>query len=229
MEQTSEAKLKIEDTSKPDASGWSREMDRLLLQRRGEMKLPWKAIAPLNGMSAAKCQNRFKLLTSDGGRAAPREARATAAEAAVIDRDGLDWLVRKNKITLRQRLAGEYYRRCFRDAGDLSVKSCLNVVEGGPGPGRGGAGLQGALAGNTAAKRALFELRWLVLGGQDDLVTVCDGICGVGHTPRSLAGGDGSDASKRRQAVLEATLCIALDLVARALDEGAKGPPKKPG
>jgi hypothetical protein len=206
-------------TAGADATGWSPSMDAWLLKRRGELGLPWAAIVPICGMGKTRCISRYQLLSSGDGR--PAVAKATsAAEAGDLDRDGLDWLQRKGKLTLRQRLAAELYRKAYREAGDLSVKSSLNIVEGGPGA--GGGGMAHAAAGTATAKRALFVLRWQVLGGQLDLLTVCDGICGLGHTPRSLAGGDGTDRTKRRQAVLEAVLMVALDLIAKAQDERVK-------
>lgn len=210
----SEAKIQKEEASKPDASGWSREMDALLLERRQGRRLTWKAVAPIGVMNERRCQARFKLLTSGAGRPAATVAKAPAA--GDLDRDGLDWLKRKGRLTPRRTQAAELYRRAFRNADGPSVKSCLDVTVGG-GTGR----VEAVLVGSAAAKRELFALRWVVLGGQEDLLTVCDAVCGVGHTLRALAGDDGSDRSKRRQAALEAVLMVALDLIARRQDAEA--------
>jgi hypothetical protein len=68
-------------------------------------------------------------------------------------------------------------------------------------------------------KLQLWVIRNHTLGGQGDLITVMDGVCGQGWTLRYLAGGN-----QVRAAELEQALRIALDLmvgVRRAKDEAA--------
>lgn len=205
----------------PNASGWSELMDHQLMEARLERGLPWKAvniIAPDGRrMTAKRCQDRLKLLTSEADRPA---LRVSEKPAPAEDRDGIEWLARKGRLTPRQRAAAEYARRVIRaaeTADGASLKSCLDVSVGG---GASGLTLRPAEA-SASAKRELFTMRWLWLGGQSDLLTVVDGVCGKGQTLRQLAGEEGADSSKimRRATVLEAVLKVALDLIARHLDE----------
>ena len=209
MDQISEAKTKkLNET--PDASGWSEAMDAQLLERRVEKKLPWRAVAPIAGMNARRCQSRLKVLQA-------REGRPTArmvAEPANFDRDGIEWLQRKGKLTPRRLAAARHYRDIFRAGDGLSMKSCLNISIGGD----GSLGVLNAIVGSVSKRRELQHLRGVVLHGQTDLLTVIDGICGVGFTPRALSGEGTDDQVKRRAAVLEAVLMVALDLVAHHLE-----------
>jgi hypothetical protein len=130
-----------------------------------------------------------------------------AAPPEPIDRDGLVWLHKKKRLTAAQAMKGFQYRDLFRQA-----------REGGAIPsniptGRVGGGQTASLPfsggfSESAAKLALFVVRWNVLLGQSDLLTVMDGVCGVGHTVRYLAGGE-----QLRAAQLEAALRIALDMM----------------
>ncbi|MFN4176437.1 hypothetical protein [Phenylobacterium sp.] len=214
------SEAKQEDLNRVDASGWSRAMDAQLLAARGERGLPWSAFSIFTPdgrkVSERKCQKRFALLTREEGRPAP----TTAARKAEADggRDGLEWLARKGRLSARRKAAAYAYRAAYRDASGPSLKSCL---EGGLGGGFApGDVAQADLAAMAQAKRRLFAFRWLALGGQDDLVTVMDGVCGVGHTLRELAGGGSDDQVKARARVLEAVLMVALDLIARQADGG---------
>jgi hypothetical protein len=202
MEQVSEAKSK-KLNELPDASGWSEAMDALLLQRRVEKKLPWRAVAPIGGMNARRCQSRLKVLQAREGR--PALAQAKRGVSAVEERDGLAWLIKKHRLNGAQQREAMLYRQGFRDAGEVTMRSCLNVgVGGGETVGLPDA----AVFAMTQARRAIFIARYQVLRGQVDMLTVMDGVCGHGYTLRYLAGGD-----RHRADVLEVALKLALDLL----------------
>lgn len=195
-----------------DASGWSPLRDALLLELRSQ-GVSWRGVAipATDGRkhSARACQKRHALLTSVDGRPVARLAKVVEAAE---DRDGLDWLARKGRLTPARKAAGLHYRDALRDAGGAMIKSSLDIREGGA-----SSTGEARLAEVTEAKRELFVLRWVVLGGQGDLLTVMDGVCGVGHTLRQLAEGSTPDQVKDRAKVLEAVLMVGLDLVAAHL------------
>lgn len=193
---------------------WTPEMDALLLDRHGK-GLKWKAIAPINGMNETRCQTRLAFLQSNGGVSAAVTVKRDK-ETDVQVRDGIDWLLKKNRLSARRHAAAQFYRKAFRDGGDVSLKSCLDVGTGGGMPGPGIHADAGSIA-YTQALRDLHTIRTQVLWSQDDLVTAVDAICGVGQTPRDLSGGDGW-----RARTLEAVLMVALDLIARWLDTRAR-------
>lgn len=123
-----------------------------------------------------------------------------------MDRDGLIWLHKKKRITAAQAKEGIHYRDLFRSAlaGEASIPS--NIPTGKVGGGQQGGLPFGDSFTDSAAKLALFVVRWNVLHGEPELLTVMDGVCGVGHTVRYLAGGN-----QLRAAQLEAALRIALN------------------
>lgn len=126
-------------------------------------------------------------------------------------RAGLDWLVRKGRITERQKAAGEAYGACFRRAGSVPpIGSTLEVQPSGglaAGPSLGLVLKQAA--GRLRAEEELAALRTRLFG-QSDLVTVCDLVCGQELTPREAGGGD------REAGRIEAVLKVALDILAAA-------------
>lgn len=123
------------------------------------------------------------------------------------DKDGLDWLNRKGRLTPAQLREGLLYRQGFLDAGEVSIVSSLadpdrvRSTAGSALPG-------GGVASMTEARRAMFVARFVVLRGQVDMLTVMDGVCGLEHTLRYLAGGNQVRASE-----LEVSLKIALDML----------------
>ncbi len=133
-----------------------------------------------------------------------------------IDRDGLAWMAKKKRLNVTQLAEAMFYRNNFRDAGELSMKSCLDVVEGGRGAAGAGMYFDGGVVTMTTARRHLLVARFQVLRGQIDMLTVMDGICGLGRTARYLASGD-----QQRAREMEAILRVALDLLVahRALEE----------
>lgn len=134
-----------------------------------------------------------------------RVAASAAPRAEDDGKDGLLWEVGKKRLTKAQAEEAMAYRKGFRDAGEVSVRSCLDVGVGGgqlsylPGA---------AVLSMTAARRELFTARYKVLRGQVDMLTVMDGVCGLGHTLRHLAGGD-----RHRADELRVALKLALDML----------------
>jgi hypothetical protein len=201
-------------------------MDRLLWEKRGVKRLAWRSVAPIGGQNEKRCQKRFQYLEAQvaAGAWSPETGRVVAAAegrvaaAGDLSQDGLDWLVRKGRISARRHGAAMAYRKAFRDGGGPSIKSSADWghVGGVAGP---GLHAENAALAYTQAQRDLHTIRTRVCLSQDDLVTVLDAVCGVGIAPRALAGGDG-----HRAATLEAVLMVALDLVARWLDTRAVKP-----
>lgn len=193
------------------AGVWTQEMDDLLVERRVTKGLPWKSVAPIGGMNAKRCQGRLKVLAR--GRPEVKQG-APAAPAEPEDRDGLDWLVAKKRLSHKQGLAGYDYRRLHRhviDMGGAPLGSSMENLLSTGGAATFGGGPTGGSYTASAARAELFRIHWLVLKGQTDLLTVMEGVCGKGHTVRYLAG-PGSQ-QQVRAAQLEAALKIALDLI----------------
>lgn len=121
---------------------------------------------------------------------------------------GLEWLVKKGRITEAQKWAGETYGACWRRAGETpTIGSTLEVqpsggLAGGPSLGM----LLRQAAGRQRAEAELAQMR-TQLFGQSDLVSVCDLVCGRELTPREAGGGD------REAARIEAVLKVALDIL----------------
>jgi len=124
---------------------------------------------------------------------------------------GLDWLLKKGRITAAQKAAGEAYGERWRRAGAApAIASTLAVQPSGGSAGGPSLGLllkQAAGRQRAAEELAGFRAR---LSGQSDLVTVCDLVCGQELTPREAGGGD------RDAARIEAVLKVALDILAAA-------------
>lgn len=186
---------------------WTKEMDDELMRRRVTQRLPWRSVAPIGPANAKKCQDRLKLLQSRTGAIAPANEHPEPA-----DRDGLVWLRQHKRLSGAQAQIGLAYRELFRhvvDMGGAPLGSNLEaLLAGGGGSGGGAIGPGGGVYVAAAARAELFRVRWIVLGGQIDLHTVMDGVCGLAHTVRYLAGGN-----QVRAAQLEAALRIALDLL----------------
>lgn len=189
---------------------WTPEMNALLLRERAKTPpASWRKVAGWLGVNVDTAQGRHKALTGES------EQPRVAAKAPDVVEDGLGWMIRKGRLTKARAEMAVRYREAFRDGGAGSMKSCLDVSVGGgtPGPGRAGA----AFASHTDAQRQLFRWRHLVLRSQTDMLTVMDGVCGLGWSPRRLAGGNGHRANE-----LETVLGIALDLMIDAEKEGVR-------
>lgn len=138
------------------------------------------------------------------GAAVVRASAAPRPEPEPCDRDGLVWLQQKRRLTTGQLREAFLYRAAFRDAGEVSLKSALEA-EGGAGYGPAS---PSPIVSATSARRELLVVRFQVLRGQGEMITVMDGVCGCGHTPRALAGGD-----KHKARDFETILRVALDLL----------------
>ena len=146
--------------------------------------------------------------------AAPRHAPADPNAPLKVsqlpppqDRDGLLWLIKKRRLTATQIATAKQWRDAVRDAGGVSIRSCIDDSSTG-----GGSApwlrLQAAYVASAASKTWLEQMRHDVLRGQVDMLTVMDGVCGAGRTLRELAGGN-----DRRAGELEAVLRVALDVL----------------
>lgn len=121
---------------------------------------------------------------------------------------GLDWLLRKGRLTTAQKAAGERYGRCYRVAqGAVAIASTLDVRPGGAAETPLTAVIARAEA-NARARDALDDYRE-TLRRQPSLVAACDMICGEELTPREAARG-----GEREIYRLEAMLEVALDMLA---------------
>ncbi|MEO8113600.1 MAG: hypothetical protein ABI655_04400 [Phenylobacterium sp.] len=178
--------------------------DRLLrLERREKARTEAHAVASGVAETVGLSKARGAAFETPTAR---REGRETPHRRL----SGLDWLLRKGKISEAQAVAGARYGACYRRAmmGD-PIASTLEVQ---PGLGSGGPPLTAVLAradGRRAAQAKLGALR-RALGDQPDLVRVCDLICGQEMTVREASGGE------RDVARLEALLQVALDLISSA-------------
>jgi hypothetical protein len=150
------------------------------------------------------------------GEAVVKVGRPAVANDPEMDgRDGLLWLGQKRRLTAEQLQAAFRYRDRVRDAEPVSIRCALDGDGAGSDPSTRSPSPVLSL---TSAKRELFVIRWQVLRGEADMLTVMDGVCGAGHTLRYLAGG-----SQRRAADLEAILKVALNLVAAWAKEPSTG------
>lgn len=199
---------------------WTQEMDAALVDLRVTRKVAWKVVSVCDAdgetVSLTHCRKRLKWLQATAG--APGAGPVAKAQEP-SDRDGLLWLAKKKRLKHLQVQEGLYYRGLYRrgstDGG--TIRSCLDVRVGG-GSGQGGLPLGGDFN-DAQSKLELFVVRQIVLHGQVDVLTVMDGVCGLGHSVRFLAGGD-----QMRAAQLEAVLRVALDQMAsnRKVKEAAQ-------
>jgi len=115
---------------------------------------------------------------------------------------GLEWLLRKERITLIQHRAGEQYGDDFAKADEPSFRSCLNDRVGGePEP------MQET---KRVAGKRLALARSEALGGHEGLISLLDAVCGHGARIRALVNGDDAEATRK-----EAQLTLGLDFLAR--------------
>lgn len=152
-------------------------------------------------------------------------ARGAAIEAPAAGRPthrrltGLEWLVRKGRISGPAASAGLRYGLAYRKAkAEGSLPSTLNVQPGATGiEGPTVAEVLEHAEGRAQARRVLAELRRRLLS-QVDLVAACDQICGEERTPREAGGGE------REGVRLEAVLKVALDILAAPEPTGGAVP-----
>jgi hypothetical protein len=171
---------------------------------RTEARTEARAVADGVAESVALAARRGAAFDKPAGRKSERETPYRRQA-------GLEWLLRKERITERQKAVGEIYGACFRRAGSAPpIGSTLEVQPSGglaAGPSLGLVLKQAA--GRLKAEEELAVLRSRLFG-QSDLVTVCDLICGQELTPREAGGGD------RDAARIEVVLKVALDILAMA-------------
>lgn len=142
-------------------------------------------------------------------------ARKGERETPYRRQAGLEWLLKKGRISVAQKAAGETYGACWRRAGSApSIGSTLEVQpSGGVAAGPSLNLVLKQAAGRQRAEAELAGMR-VRLFGQSDLVTVCDLICGQELTPREAGGGD------RDAARIEAVLKVALDILSASRRAG---------
>lgn len=183
------------------------ERERLLtLERRGKARAEARAVAGGVAETVALIRSR--------GAAIEEPGRARGERDKPYRRlSGLEWLVRRGRLTPAQQEIGEAYGVCYRRVrGDLRIGSTLDVK-----PGLGmttGGPLTAVIAqaeANFQAAEALAAYRRR-LCGQPALISACDLVCGEELTPREAA-------SKDRDAHgLESVLAVALDLLAEVVE-----------
>jgi len=142
-------------------------------------------------------------------KATPDRTIVTGRPAEPIIRDGLAWLVKKNRLTPSQRKAANAYRKVYREPQPGAMRSHLDDTRAG-----GGAGMPPDL--NQAFYDAQVQLkayRTEALQSHGDLISVMDAVVGNGLTLAEYAGSD-----SRKTGKWEAVLMVALDLLAQYLD-----------
>lgn len=164
-------------------------------------------------MSSVAERRRRKRQTTVAKAKTPRpEATVVPIAKAenMLDRDGLLWLRKKRRISIRRFLAAGTYRQAFREPQEGSMKSCLDDTA------RGG-GTSGRPPDNNLrrvdALRLLHDFRTDALKSHAEMIAVMDGVAGGGLTLREMAGGD-----KHRAAELETIFGLACDLIAQHLE-----------
>lgn len=143
-------------------------------------------------------------------------------EPDLSDRDGLVWMAQKQRITHSQSKAGLAYRDLFRhviDFGGADLGSCIERLKT-AGGGKIATSPTGGIYTASAARAELFRLRWVVVGGQVDVLTALDGICGIGHTLGYLAGGNRQRKEQLMQALRIGLDQLAADAARRAIKPG---------
>lgn len=180
------------------------ERERLLaLERRGKARQEARAVA--EGIAETVALSRARGAAIE----APRSRRGER-EKPYRRMTGLEWLVRRGRLSEAQRQVGEAYGACYRRVrGEVKIGSTLDVK---PGLGMAsGAPLTAVIAqaeANMQAAETLAAYRHR-LGGQEALVAACDLVCGEELTPREAVTRD------REAYGLESVLGVALDLLAR--------------
>lgn len=130
------------------------------------------------------------------------EARISGAMVSGKRIGGLEWLFRKERITVNQNRAGNQYGDDFAKAEEPALRSCLNDRVGGePEP------MQET---KQAASERLRAARSEALMNHEGLIGLMDAVCGHGARLRTLVNGDDAEAAKR-----EAQLVLGLDFLAR--------------
>ena len=167
------------------------------------------AIDDRDKRALAVAKERAAREETDQARAHYERLIATGVDARIVGNQvvgkrvgGLEWLFRKDRISLVQYRAGLQYGEDFAKAEEPSFRSCLNDRVGGePEP------MQET---KRAARERLDLARGVGLGAHQGLIDLVDAVCGHGARLRVLTNGDDAEAAKK-----EAQLSVALDFLAR--------------
>jgi len=177
--------------------------DRLLrLERQARAQAEARSVMEGVGETVALSRQRgaaFEGTSGKGARAQPYRRLS-----------GLEWLLRKGRLSVAEAAAGERYGLAYRRARlDPAIRSTLEV-QAQAALSASGPSLKHLVAhahGTAQAAGLLAAYRQRLLM-QSDLVAACDAVCGEEKTPREAAGGD-RDGTR-----LEAVLKVALSILA---------------
>lgn len=173
-----------------------------VLERREKARAEARAVA--EGVSETVTLSRAR------GAAFSKEARTRGVRETPYRRQtGLEWLVRKGRLTPQQVAAGERYGQTFRRCGAVPTLGSTLEVQPGTNVSAGPAValILKMAEGRRRAEARLAHYRRQLLG-QADLIAACDLCCGRELTPREATDGD------RDAARVEAVLKVALDILA---------------
>ncbi|WP_309089727.1 hypothetical protein [Phenylobacterium sp.] len=178
--------------------------DRLLrLERQARAQAEARAV--MDGVAETVALSRAR------GAAIETPGRGKARAQPVRRLSGLEWLLRKGRLSVAEAAAGERYGQAYRRAKlDPAIPSTLEV-QAQTAFSAAGPSLKHLVArahGTAQASELLAGYRRRLLM-QPDLIGACDEICGEERTPREAAGGD------RDGARLEAVLKVALNILAQ--------------
>jgi hypothetical protein len=156
-----------------------------------------KARAAAQAMEDAKAEARRLIATGVD----KEDVRIVGPMVSAKRVGGLEWLLRKNRITLNQHRAGEHYGDDFARSEEPRYRSCLNDRIGGE--------PQAMQESKRAATARLAQARSRALQDHDGLVGLMDDVCGRGIRVRDIAKGDDGEAAR-----IEGQLKLGLDFLA---------------
>lgn len=178
------------------------ERERLLtVERRGKARLAAREVE-------AGVAETVALSMARGAAIAFPEADGGERRRPYRRMSGLDWLVRRGRLSEAQRATGERYGACYRQVrGEVTIGSTLDVKPGlGLAEGPPLATVIAQAESNLLAAERLARYRRR-LHRQAALVAACDQVCGEELTPREAAG------AEREAYALEGVLRVALDML----------------
>jgi hypothetical protein len=147
---------------------------------------------------AARAQRAGAIAVGGARTAAPR---LSAAPPKVEDRDGLLWLIHKNKLSPDERRGCEAYRAAYRTPPAGSIRSCIDPTRG---DGSGDMARLDGVAQALDAARRLERYRSACLSGDAAAIMLMDAVCGGGLTVQAYLGTADS------RAVLEAVTVLRM-------------------
>jgi hypothetical protein len=178
------------------------ERERLLtLERRGKARLEAREVA--EGVAESVALSRAR-----GAAIVTPQVQRGEREKPYRRMSGLDWLVRRGRLSEAQKAVGERYGACYRQAcGEVNIGSTLDVKPGlGMADGLPLTTVVAQAEANLMAAERLARYRRR-LHRQPALIAACDRICGEELTPREAAG------PEREAYALEGVLRVALDML----------------